>query len=66
MDEAMTHIRRAIELNPDNGAAHINLGHVLEVMADHREYAKAELLKGIELAASPTTASPPSCRCSQP
>ncbi len=49
-DEALTHIRQAIDLNPDNGAAHVNLGHILEVQGNHREEAKAELLKGIELA----------------
>jgi len=50
LQEALDHIQRALELNPDNGHAHINLGHILEVQGGHREEAKAELLKGIELA----------------
>ena len=33
MDEAMAEIEKAIELNPDNGSAHINLGHVLRSRA---------------------------------
>jgi tetratricopeptide (TPR) repeat protein len=49
-DEALQHIQKAIELNPDNGAAHINRGHVLEVMGGHRDEAKLELQRGIELA----------------
>jgi tetratricopeptide (TPR) repeat protein len=43
-------IQKAIQLNPDNGSAHINLGHVLEVMGGHRDDAIAELSKGLELA----------------
>lgn len=50
LQEALDHIRRALALNPDNGHAHINLGHILEVQGGHREEAKGELLKGIELA----------------
>ncbi len=49
-DDALQHIEKAIELNPDNGAAHVNRGHILEVMGGHREEAKAELQRGIELA----------------
>ena len=48
-DQAMVQIRKAIELNPDNGAAHINLGHLLEVTG-HRDEAIEHLTKGIELA----------------
>jgi len=50
LQEAVEHIQRALELNPDNGHAHINLGHIFEVQGGHRDEAKAELLKGIELA----------------
>lgn len=50
LNEAMEHIEKAIALNPDNGHAHINLGHMLEVEGGHREEAKLELQKGIELA----------------
>lgn len=50
MNDAMEQIVKAIELNPDNGHAHINRGHLLEVQGGHREEAKAELQKGIELA----------------
>jgi Flp pilus assembly protein TadD len=50
VDEALEQIQKAVELNPDNGRAHINLGHLLEVQGGHREEAKLELLKGIELA----------------
>jgi superkiller protein 3 len=49
MDEALQQIIKAVELNPDNGSAHINLGHMLEVRGGHREEAKAELLKGLDL-----------------
>ena len=49
VDEAMGHIQKAIELNLDNGSAHVNLGHLLEQMGGHRQEAKEELLKGIEL-----------------
>ena len=47
--EAMQHIVKAIELNPDNGSAHVNLGHILEALGGHREDAKSELRKGLEL-----------------
>jgi Flp pilus assembly protein TadD len=50
LDEARAEIQKAIELNPDNGSAHINLGHILEVMGGHREDAIEELTKGIQLA----------------
>jgi tetratricopeptide (TPR) repeat protein len=50
LDEAFQHIQKALELNPDNGHAHINLGHILEQRGGYREEARAELLKGIELA----------------
>jgi tetratricopeptide (TPR) repeat protein len=49
-DEAMAQIQKAIALNPDNGSAHINLGHLLEVMGGDRQDAIDELSKGIELA----------------
>jgi tetratricopeptide (TPR) repeat protein len=45
----MAHIQKAINLNPDNGAARINLGHLLEVNG-HREEAVQELTAGIQLA----------------
>jgi tetratricopeptide (TPR) repeat protein len=38
----------AIELNPDSGVAHINLGHLLETTS-HRQAAIEELKTGIEL-----------------
>lgn len=50
VDEALQQIEKAIELNPDNGHAHINRGHILEVLGGHREEAKLELEKGIDLA----------------
>jgi tetratricopeptide (TPR) repeat protein len=50
VDEARAEIEKAIELNPDNGSAHVNLGHVLELLGGHRDQAVEELSKGIELA----------------
>ena len=48
-DEAKAQIEKAIELNPENGAAHVNMGHLLEVTG-HRQEAIEQLTKGIELA----------------
>ena len=44
----MTHIQKAIELDPDNGTAHINLGHLLEVTG-HRQEAIEQLTQGMQI-----------------
>jgi len=50
LEDAMLHIQKAIELDPDNGTAHINLGHLLEVTG-HRQEAIEQLRLGLQVAA---------------
>jgi len=45
----MKNIQKAIELDPDNGAAHINLGHLLEVTGKRQE-AIEQLTLGMQIA----------------
>jgi len=45
----MAQIQKAIALDADNGAAHVNLGHLLEVTG-HRDEAIQQLTQGLQIA----------------
>lgn len=49
MDEALREFEKAVELNPDNGAARVNLGNALAAKGGHLDEAIQQLNKGIEL-----------------
>jgi superkiller protein 3 len=50
MDDALAEFQKAVELNPDNAAAHVNLGNTWSSKGGHTEDAIQELSRGIEMA----------------
>jgi Flp pilus assembly protein TadD len=49
LDEAFQHFEKAVELNPDNASAQINLGNVLALQKEHLNEALEHLRRGVAL-----------------
>jgi tetratricopeptide (TPR) repeat protein len=49
LDDAFQHFEKAVELNPDNASAQINLGNVLALKKEHVDEALVHLRRGVEL-----------------